>query len=100
MAGLFTYGRWQVTAGKEEEFVAAWRDLADWTFANISGAGTARLLRDQETPNVFLSFGQWESLGAVQEWRTSQGFVDRIANMRGMLEDFEAKMLDTMAEIE
>ena len=99
MPELFTCGRWQVAAGKEDEFVAAWRELADWTSTTISGAGWAKLLRDRETPNVFLSIGRWDSIAALHEWRSNAGFTERIGNMRGMLEDFEAKILETTAEI-
>ena len=98
MSELFTHGRWTVTPGKEEEFVAAWNDLAEWTGANIPGAGWAKLLRDRERPNVFLSFGPWDSLSTIQEWRSSEGFTQRIGSMRGMLEDFEAVILDVAAE--
>ncbi|HYI45313.1 MAG TPA: antibiotic biosynthesis monooxygenase family protein [Actinomycetota bacterium] len=100
MSELFTCGRWQVAPGKEDEFVAAWRELADWTSTSISGAGWAKLLRDRENPNVFLSFGRWDSMGALQEWRSAGGFTERIGKMRGLLEDFEAKILETTAEIE
>lgn len=99
MTELFTHGRWTVAPGKEDEFVAAWRDLAEWTSDSIPGAGWARLLQDKEHPNVFLSFGPWESLGAIQEWRSADGFTERIGKMRGLLDDFEAAILDTAAEI-
>ena len=99
MVELFTYGRWTVEEGRETEFVDAWRELAEWSLATIPGAGWARLLQDRERPNVFLSFGPWDDLNAVQEWRSHEGFVERIGNMRGLLQDFEANILDPVAEV-
>lgn len=100
MAEVYTHGQWTVIAGKEDEFVDAWRDLAEWTSENIEGAGWAKLLQDGEQPNVFLSFGRWENLAAIQAWRSADGFAERIGNMRGMLEDFEAHISQLAAEIE
>ena len=31
MAEIWTHGRWLVRPGKEDELVAAWRDLAEWS---------------------------------------------------------------------
>lgn len=99
MTEIFTYGRWTVMPGKHEEFLRAWQDLADWTKANIEGAGWAKLLIDGENPNLFLSFGPWEDPDAIQRWRASEGFAQRIGAMRGLLDDFEAHIAQTVAEV-
>ena len=99
MAELFTYGRWTVVPGKHDEFQQAWQDLAQWTLDNIEGAGWAKLLLDGEDPNLFLSFGIWNDPAAIQQWRTSDGFAEHIGRMRGLLEDFEAHIAQTVAEV-
>lgn len=99
MAEVFTYGRWTVVPGKQDEFRTAWEDLARWTAQNIEGAGWAKLLLDGEDPNLFLSFGIWHDPGAIQRWRTSDGFTEHIGRMRGLLEDFEAHIAQTVAEV-
>jgi hypothetical protein len=49
--------------------VALWRELAHWTLTRFPNAqGT--LLRDRERPNHFVSFGPWENLEVIQEWRS------------------------------
>lgn len=99
MPQLFTHGRWVVKPGREEDFVAAWRDLAEWTVANLEGSSHGWLLHDREQPNQFFSFGPWESLEAIEAWRASAGFQERVALMQELLESFEPHTLDVAAEI-
>ena len=99
MSQLYTSGRWTVVPGREEEFVAAWSELAEWTSAQVPGSNWARLLQHQEKRNVFLSFGPWDSAEAIAAWRESPGFQERVGRIRGMLEDFEPGVFDSRAEI-
>jgi quinol monooxygenase YgiN len=99
MSQLYTSGKWIVVPGREGEFVAAWRELAEWTFAEVPGSSWARLLQHQEKPNIFLSFGPWESGDAIAAWRESPGFQERVKRLRGMLEDFEPGVFDSRVEI-
>jgi len=93
MAMVWTHGMWTAKPGNEDEFIAAWNELADWTTANFAGAqGT--LLRDREHPNVFISFGPWPDLETVQAWRASDGFRDRVGRIQQTLESFEPRTLD------
>ena len=78
-----------MTDGRENEFVAAWEELADWTLREIPGARWAKLVQHQERPNVFLSFGPWESADAIDAWRASDGFRERVGRLRELLESFE-----------
>lgn len=99
MNELYTAGRWTVLPGQEEEFVAAWSDLAEWTSGAIPGSSWATLLQDHETPNVFLSFGPWETVEAIAAWRASSGFQERVGRIRALLEDFEPGVFDCRAHI-
>ena len=47
--------------GREGDFVKSWEDLADRTKSGFPDE-TATLLRDRDQPNLFISFGPWESL--------------------------------------
>lgn len=89
MDELYTSGRWTVVAGREDEFIAAWEDLARWTEEQVAGAGWASLLQDTEQANRFLSFGPWESAEAIEAWRASEGFQERVGRIRALLEGFE-----------
>jgi heme-degrading monooxygenase HmoA len=89
MSELYTCGTWTVAPGREDDFVAAWQDLADWTLEAMPGARWAQLVQDTERPNVFLSFGPWESDEAIAAWRESAGFQERVGRIRALLEGFE-----------
>jgi heme-degrading monooxygenase HmoA len=95
---LYTSGEWLAKEGREEDFVAAWRDLADWTAAKVPGAGPAHLLRDRDEPRWFLSFGPWVSLEAIASWRDSEGFSRRMGRIRALVEDLRPRTLDVVAE--
>lgn len=85
--------------GREEEFVTAWSELAEWTSAEIPGSIWATLLQHRERTNVFVSFGPWESAEAIAAWRESSGFQERVTHLQGMLEDFEPGVFDCRARI-
>jgi heme-degrading monooxygenase HmoA len=100
MVDLYTHGVWVVRSGREEEFVARWRELAEWTAANVPGAGTARLLQDEDHPGRFISIGPWGSRDAVRSWRSLLGFQERLGRLRELLETFTASTLALRAEVE
>lgn len=99
MRQLYTSGRWTVVPGREEQFVAAWSELAEWTSGEIPGSSWARLLQHGEKRNVFLSFGPWESDEAIAAWRESPGFQERVARIRELLEDFDPGVFECRVEI-
>jgi quinol monooxygenase YgiN len=86
---LYTCGIWIVKPGREDEFVAAWEELARWTAEHIPGAGWATLVQQEDQPNRFLTFGPWESVEAIDAWRASEGFQDGVKRIRALLEDFQ-----------
>lgn len=96
---LYTSGDWYAKPGREDDFVAAWRDLAEWTLENVRGASWARLLRDREDPRHFVSFGPWEDEAAIEAWRSSEGFGERVARIRETVERFEARTLEEAAGV-
>lgn len=99
MARVFTHGTWIVKPGCEEEFVAAWREFAEWTRTQIPDArGT--LLRDREERSRFHSFGAWASEAEVENWRADPGFDERIGRIRELLDGFEPRMMDPVVEMD
>ena len=92
---LYTHGRWVVKEGQQEAFQSAWRELAEWTNASVDGAvgGEARLLEDLDDSRLFYSFGPWESLEAIEAWRASDGFQQRVVRLRELLDAFEPHTL-------
>ena len=99
MGEPYTYGVWVTKPGQEEEFIAGWRELVEWTMANATGTGWARLLRDADQPNRFVSIGPWESCEDIEAWRASPGFREGVARLRPLLESFTPANLDLCVEL-
>ncbi|HYY76020.1 MAG TPA: antibiotic biosynthesis monooxygenase family protein [Gaiellaceae bacterium] len=96
MGDVWTHGTWTVRPGREDDFVRAWRELARRATSELDFAGRPTLLRDRETPNVFVSFGPWPSIEDVNRFRSSTVFRESVAAMEDLLESFEPRTLDEM----
>ena len=96
---VYTLGVWTVRPGAEDDFVAAWRDMAGSTAADFPSA-TAVLLRDRDRPNLFISYGPWQSLAEIESWRGSATFRDGVARIRTSLETFEPHTMDPVVTVE
>jgi heme-degrading monooxygenase HmoA len=97
MAG-YTVGIWTVKPGREDEFVAAWSEMGARTLDQFPHAhGT--LLRRQDKPNTFVSFGPWRDPDEIQAWRASAAFQDGLRAMRDLLESFEPGVYELVTEI-
>ena len=95
----YTFGVWIVKPGREDDFVAGWRELAEWTAANAPGAGIARLLQDEDQTTRFISIGPWDDKDAIAAWRSQLGFQERVGKLREMLETFTPANLELRAEV-
>ena len=98
MGKPYTSGFWTVIPGREEEFVAGWRALAQWAAEEFPGAGPPRLLRDLEKPNRFVSFGPWRDVDQITAFRNHPEFGRHVAAIRVLLEDFEPRTLEAVVE--
>jgi heme-degrading monooxygenase HmoA len=94
MPGVWTHGVWTVQPGREEEFVAAWTEMASQGMSTLAPVEPPVLLRDREQPNVFISFGPWESIERVADFRSSEAFRFGQERMREVLQSFEPRTLD------
>jgi heme-degrading monooxygenase HmoA len=98
MRRLYTSGDWHVKKGSEQAFVAAWNELADWTFTNIPGCTFAKLLRDESDAGHFVSFSPWRDEDALAAWREHPGFQERVTRLQGMLESFTPYTMTVAAD--
>jgi len=95
---VYTHGTWIAKPGREDDFVARWLELGEWTTENFPAArGT--LARDLEEPNRFVSFGPWPSVGHADRWRASDGFRERVARILETVESLEPRTLQLVAEV-
>jgi len=97
MSTLYTHTTWRVKPGHEEDFVERWSEWIDWSHRQGLQA-RAMLLRDVDSPRTFLSFGPWASMAAVRSWRALGGYHERVARLQEVVESFEPRTLEVVAE--
>lgn len=99
MGKPYSSGVWIAKPGRETEFAAEWREFADWSLATIDGADWAKLLQDLSHPTRFVSFGPWNSLEAIEAWRSHPGFAERVGRIRELIESLEPSTLEAVVEV-
>jgi heme-degrading monooxygenase HmoA len=97
MGQPYTHTTWVVKPGEEAEFIRRWMDWASWT-ALQGLTASAKLLRDVDRPNRFLSFGPWEDIEHARRWRSLEGFQERIGRLQEVVVSFEPRTLEQVAE--
>jgi heme-degrading monooxygenase HmoA len=85
-----------VKPGGEEEFVRRWSEWVEWSHREGLDA-PALLLRDAEDPRTFISFGPWQSVQAVRNWRALAGYQERVARLREVVDRLEPRTLEVTA---
>jgi heme-degrading monooxygenase HmoA len=86
---LYTLGIWKTKKGRENEFIDVWQTFADWTSGNVTGSGEGTLLQDQESPQRFISFGPWDNVENIANWRKEPKFQKFVEKARQLCEEFE-----------
>jgi heme-degrading monooxygenase HmoA len=97
MDSPYTHTTWRVKPEHEAEFIDLWGEWIDWSHRQGFKAH-AMLLRDAEDPRTFVSFGPWESSGAVRNWRSLPGYHERLARLGQLVESFEPRTLTVVAQ--
>lgn len=93
MGTVYSSGTWRPSPGREEAFVAAWKQFADWTTA-MPGAGRLLLTRDNNEDGRYVSFGDWASADALRSWKRSPEFEERLAQVLQHVGEFHSTRLD------
>jgi quinol monooxygenase YgiN len=96
---VYTSGDWRVKQGREQEFVTAWSELAEWSTTKFGPDGWGRLFQDKDDPTFFRSLGQWPDESVVKEWRASDGFAQRLSKIRELVEEMNIRNLDPVAAV-
>jgi len=99
MSTIYTSGNWRPNPGSEEAFVAAWEQFAAWA-SSMPGAGRLQLVRDLREPERFVSFGEWESVEQVRDWKSSPEFRERMAQVLQHVDEFRPAELTLVASAE
>lgn len=93
---LYTCGSWTVKPGMEQNFIGAWQEFADWTSDNQAGAGAGILLQNEEDPQKFISFGPWDKLENITDWRSKQEFQDFLSKARELCEEMKPQTMNVV----
>jgi quinol monooxygenase YgiN len=96
---VYTSGDYHVKAGREDEFVALWRELTEMSLAEIEPDARALLMRDRENPRHFRSVGEFRNEEAIVSWRHGSVFGERIALLSEMLEELETSVFDVVESL-
>ena len=99
MSTVYTSGTWMPNPGSEEAFVEAWEQFAAWA-SSLAGAGRLQLTRDAREPERFVSFGDWESIERVRDWKSSPEFRERMARVLQHVDEFHPAELTLIASAE
>lgn len=95
---VVTMSVWIVKPGRDDDFVAAWDALGQWTLEQgYDTHGT--LVRDRAEPQRFISFEPWRSAEEAERWRLSPGFTERLARLEETLERVEPGLYDVVMRI-
>jgi hypothetical protein len=101
LGALYTLGMWRVHAGRQEEFIAAWKALGD-IFRQLPQppAGKGTLLQSVTDPAIFYSFGPWLTLADIEAMRLNAQVQAGLAALRQYCSEMQADAFRTVAEAE
>jgi heme-degrading monooxygenase HmoA len=92
-------GRWQVKAGKENEFIQRWTAWLTWTSENVPGFRSARLLRSEDDPGRFTSFSDWDDDASVKAWKMTSGYEEKLGPVKELCDEFMGGDFDLAASV-
>jgi hypothetical protein len=82
---VYTLGAWRVKEGRQQEFIATWKELGT-VFAGLqrAPAGKGILVQSISDPALFYSFGPWRSLEDIAAMRADERAKTGIARLRDL----------------
>ncbi|HIH73986.1 MAG TPA: antibiotic biosynthesis monooxygenase [Methanosarcina sp.] len=96
---IYSAGIWSVKAGREEEFLKTWTDFANWTIKNQKGSRSVIMLQNLEQKNLFMSFGPWDNLESLQEWRQRPEFQTAFTKLKELCDEIKPNTMRSVANI-
>ncbi len=95
----YSSGDWHVKPGREAEFVAMWKELADWSGTEFDTGGWAKLLHDEDDPSHYVSVGFWPNEAVISEWRASDDLKKRMESIRALVDKGEIHSYEVAVEV-
>jgi quinol monooxygenase YgiN len=95
----YTSGDWKVKSAREQEFLAAWRELATWAAEEHDPDGWGKLLRDKSDPTHFVSVAEWQDEQTIEGWRSTEGFKRRMDALHELTQDMRMLTFELAVEV-
>jgi hypothetical protein len=83
----YTSAQWTVRPGQEEAFVAAWQEVGKAFLRLPRPPAWGILLRSEEDPRRFVSFGPWPDNEAIDAMRADAKAADALNRIRALCEE-------------
>lgn len=93
MSSVWAQGTYKVKPGCADEFVRLWGELARQAVEEF-GVPPPTILRDRDDPDLFVTFGVWDSLDTLQRFRSSPLVAERARALDDLVESADARLLD------
>jgi hypothetical protein len=89
-AHAYTLAMYRVSAGKEDQFIRAWDELANSFTSLFEPPISGTLIRHTTDRQLFYSFGPWRSPSHVQAMRSNPAAGSAFATLRGLCDELVA----------
>lgn len=96
---VYSVGVWTVKTGKEEIFLKAWMDFANWTKSNQKGSRNVITIQDMEQKNKFMPISPWDNLESTQAWRQTPEFRAAFIKFKELCDEIGPKTMKTVVNI-
>ena len=93
----YTITTFTLSAGREAEFIDAWRDAAAAALEFVPGAVMGQILRDRADPRRIIALGVWEDTAAIEKWRSLPEYETFALRVAFICEEIDRYTLDTVA---
>jgi quinol monooxygenase YgiN len=95
----YTSARWNVRAGRENEFLKIWKRFANLTLKRKMGMTDALLLREVDDPSRFTSLWSWKDLDSIGGWRRTPEYRKYLAELKELCEEIQIRTLQSVANV-
>jgi len=95
----FASGNWRVSEGKAEEFMERWTGFLTWTRKANDGFVSARLIRDLQDPDHFVSIASWQDPASMKAWKDKPEFAEHFGSCRALCSDMQGGGYELVRDI-
>jgi quinol monooxygenase YgiN len=99
MAEVYSHGTWQVKAGQEEAFIAAWKEMWDVFLALPSPAVRGTLVQSLRKPTLFYSFGPWRSAEDIEAMLQDARAQEALQKVRSLCTEVTTGTFQEVADV-